>query len=98
MFFNLNPSFNKKGSTSKKMQFDVQANTLLLTNLVTQLELAKITLSKETPLILVIDKPIYPLEKIYYGSLITTLFGTIISIFLSSIYLTLKQLVKKLMK
>ena len=65
--YNLNPAFNIKGAPSKKKQIDVQANTSILTNLVVQLELAKITLRKETPLIQLIDRPILPLDKEQLG-------------------------------
>lgn len=61
--FNLNPSLNIKRTPSTKRQIDVQANTAILTQLVTNLELAKVTLLKETPLIQIIDKPILPLKK-----------------------------------
>ena len=62
--YNLNPAFNIKSTPSKQKQIDVQSNTAILTNLVVQLELAKIALRKETPLIQLIDPPIFPLEKI----------------------------------
>ena len=72
--YNLNPAFNIKGAPSKKKQIDVQANTAILTNLVVQLELAKITLRKETPLIQLIDSPILPLEKEKFGKLKSNIF------------------------
>lgn len=61
--YNLNPAFSLNRTPSTKRQVDVQANTAILTQLVTNLEMAKVTLLKETPLIQVIDKPILPLEK-----------------------------------
>jgi uncharacterized protein involved in exopolysaccharide biosynthesis len=61
--YNLNPSLNIKRTPSAKRQVDVQANTAILTELVRNLELAKVTLRKETPLIQIIDKPILPLKK-----------------------------------
>ena len=67
--YNMNPAFNIKGAPSKKKQIDVTANTAILTNLAVQLELAKITLRKETPLIQLIDRPILPLEKEQFGIL-----------------------------
>jgi hypothetical protein len=73
--YNLNPAFNIKGAPSKKKQIDVQANTAILTNLVVQLELAKITLRKETPLIQLIDRPILPLQKEKFGKLKSIILG-----------------------
>lgn len=65
--FNLNPALNVKRAPSARRQVDVQANTAILTELVKQTELAKVTLRKETPLIQVIDKPILPLAKERFG-------------------------------
>ena len=49
--YNLNPAFNVKSTPSKRKQVDVQANTAILTQLVAQLELSKVSLRKETPLV-----------------------------------------------
>jgi hypothetical protein len=65
--FNLNPALNIRKAPSARRQVDVQANTAILTELVKQAELAKVTLRKETPLIQVIDKPIVPLPKQRFG-------------------------------
>lgn len=46
-----------------KRQVDVRANTAILTQLVANLEMAKVTLRKETPLIQIIYRPIMLLEK-----------------------------------
>ena len=93
--YNLNPAFNIKGAASKKKQIDVQANTAILTNLVVQLELAKITLRKETPLIQLIDRPIFPLEKDSYGKVKSFVFGTFLAVFFTLVYLILSQIIKK---
>lgn len=60
--FNLNQALNINRVPSARKQIDVQANTAMLTQLVQNLELAKVSLRKETPLIQVIDIPILPLE------------------------------------
>ena len=65
--FMLNPALNVRRAPSARRQVDVQANTAILTELVKQSELAKVTLRKETPLIQVIDKPILPLRKENFG-------------------------------
>jgi uncharacterized protein involved in exopolysaccharide biosynthesis len=61
--FNLNASLNIKRTPGQKRQVDVQANTAILTELVKNLELAKVTYRKETPFIHIIDRPILPLKK-----------------------------------
>ena len=94
--YNLNPAFNIKGAPSKKKQIDVQANTAILTNLVVQLELAKITLRKETPLIQLIDRPILPLQKEKFGKLKSIFLGGFLSGFLFILYLIFSRFYKKL--
>ncbi|MBW0161210.1 MAG: lipopolysaccharide biosynthesis protein [Sediminibacterium sp. Gen4] len=61
--YNLNPAFNIQRTPSTRKQIDVQANTAILTELVKNLELARVTLRRETPLIQPIDAPILPLLK-----------------------------------
>ncbi len=94
--YNLNPAFNIKGALSKKKQIDVQANTVLLTNLIVQLELAKITLRKETPLIQLIDRPMFPLTKEKFGKLKSLFLGGFLAGFLTIFSLIIKQLLKKI--
>jgi len=94
--YNLNPAFNIKGAPSKKMQIDVQANTAILTNLVVQLELAKITLRKETPLIQLIDRPILPLQKEKLGKLKSIVLGGFLAVFLYILYLIFGRIYRKM--
>jgi hypothetical protein len=96
--YNLNPAFNIKGAPSKKRQIDVQANTSILTNLVVQLELAKITLRKETPLIQLIDRPILPLTKEKFGKLKLIILGSFLVGLLYILYLVFGRLYKKLVE
>jgi hypothetical protein len=94
--YNLNPAFNIKGAPSKKKQIDVQANTAILTNLVVQLELAKITLRKETPLIQLIDRPIFPLENEKFGKLKSIFLGIFLAGFLCILYFIFGLLYNKI--
>jgi hypothetical protein len=96
--YNLNPAFNIKGAPSKKKQIDVQANTAILTNLVVQLEFAKITLRKETPLIQLIDRPILPLTKEKFGKFKSIILGGFLTGFLSMMYLIFRQLIRKILE
>lgn len=96
--YNLNPALNIKGAPTKKKQIDVQANSAVLTNLVVQLELAKITLRKETPLIQLIDKPILPLENDKYSLLKTPILSALLSGLLMTIYLIFNQLFKRILE
>lgn len=90
--FGLNPALNVRRAPSARRQVDVQANTAILTELVKQSELAKVTLRKETPLIQVIDRPILPLEKESFGKVIGFLMGGVLAGFLVILGLILKRL------
>jgi uncharacterized protein involved in exopolysaccharide biosynthesis len=94
--YNLNPALNIKSSPGKRRQVDVQANTAILTQLVAQLEMSKVTLRKETPLIQVIDRPIFPLEKQKVGKLKSLLLGGFLAGFLTVLYLIFSNLYKKI--
>ena len=94
--FNLNPSLKSKGTQPAKRQVDLQINTSMLTSLVTNLEMSKMALRKETPLIQVIDKPIFPLEKEKVNKLKSFLLGTILAGFLTASCLLFSLLYKKL--
>ena len=94
--YNLNPAFNIKGAPSKKKQIDVTANTAILTNLVVQLELAKITLRKETPLIQLIDRPILPLVKEKSGNLKSIILGGFLADLIYILYLIFGRLYRKM--
>jgi hypothetical protein len=75
---------------------DVQENITILTELVKQSELAKVTLRKETPLIQEIDQPILPLKVEKIGKIKGVLFGGLFICFTALIYLTMKR--RRLMK
>ncbi|MBL0738846.1 lipopolysaccharide biosynthesis protein [Flavobacterium sp. GN10] len=90
--FNLNPALNIRRAPSARRQVDVQANTAILTELVKQSELAKVTLRKETPLIQVIDRPILPLAKEKFGKAKGVLIGGFLAGFLMILYLILKRI------
>lgn len=92
--FNLNPALNVRRAPSARRQVDVQANTAILTELVKQTELAKVTLRKETPLIQVIDKPILPLPKDRFGKAKGIIIGGFSAGFLMVVYLIFSRLIK----
>ncbi len=92
--YNLNPAFNVKKTPSTRRQIDVQANTAILNQLVTQLELSKASLRKETPLVQLIDRPILPLEKDKLGRLKSLVLGGFLAGFLSVLYLIFGRLYK----
>jgi hypothetical protein len=94
--FGLNPAMNVRRAPSARRQVDVQANTAILTELVKQTELAKVTLRKETPLIQVIDRPILPLKKEKFGKTKGIVFGGFSADFLVVIVLILRRFLKQI--
>ena len=94
--YNLNPAFNVKKTPSTRRQVDVQANTAILTQLVANLELSKVSLRKETPLIQVIDRPILPLDKDRVSKRKSLLLGGFLAGFLTVLYLLFTSLYKKM--
>jgi len=94
--YNLNPALNVKRTPSIRRQVDVQANTAILTQLVAQLELSKVSLRKETPLVQLIDRPILPLEKDKVGRLKSLVLGGFLAGFLTVLYLVFWQLYRKM--
>jgi hypothetical protein len=94
--FMLNPALNVRRAPSARRQVDVQANTAILTELVKQTELAKVTLRKETPLIQVIDRPILPLPKERFGKAKGLVMGGFLAGFLMVLGLIVRRLLKEL--
>jgi hypothetical protein len=94
--FNLNPALNVRRTPSAKRQIDVQANTAILTEIVKQLALAKVTFRKETPLIQVIDAPILPLEKKRFGKAKGILIGGFLAGFVILFGLIIRRILKHL--
>jgi hypothetical protein len=92
--FGLNPAMNVRRAPSARRQVDVQANTAILTELVKQSELAKVTLRKETPLIQIIDRPILPLEKEKFGKAKGLVIGGYLAGFLMVLYLIVRRLIR----
>ncbi len=94
---NPNPSLQILRVPSQHRQVDVEANGAMLTELVKNLELAKISLRKETPLIQVIDTPILPLEQDKIGKIKGLIIGGILGGILTAIILTIRRYYRKIM-
>ncbi|NCD70758.1 Wzz/FepE/Etk N-terminal domain-containing protein [Mucilaginibacter agri] len=94
---NINPSRLVLKATSQQKQVDVQASTAVLTQLVANLELAKVSLRKETPLIQIIDSPILPLEKHRLGRIKSGILGGFVGAFAVIFALMIGRVYKKVM-
>jgi len=92
---NANPLMATLRVTSQKKEIDVQANTAIYSEIVKNLEVEKISLRQETPLIQVIDKPVYPLTKYQMGKLFGAILGMIAGLFFISGILIVKRVIEK---
>jgi hypothetical protein len=94
--YNLNPALKSKGTVPSKRQVDLQINTTMLTSLVSNLEMSKMALRKETPLIQIIDRPMFPLEQEKVNKLKSMALGGFLAGFLTVLYLVFTTLYKKM--
>jgi hypothetical protein len=78
---------------SKRRQVDVQANTAILTELVKNLEISKLTLRKETPLIQTIDEPQLPLDVQVVGKKAIVI-GAVLGFVLIVMVLTIRLIIR----
>jgi len=94
---NINISRQVLKVPSQRKQVDVQANTAILTELVKNLEISKVSLRKETPLIQVIDEPIFPLPVKKNGLVISFVIGAFLAGLLGVIVLTIRRALKSVL-
>jgi hypothetical protein len=94
---NANPSLQILRVPSQHRQVDVQANQAILTQLVANLELSKVSLRKETPLIQVIDRPILPLEKERFGKAKGLILGGVMFGILTVLFLVFSKALKSIL-
>lgn len=95
---NANPALLTLRVPSQKKQVDVQASTAIYSEIVKNLELSKITLRQETPLIQVIDTPVLPLKKNKVGKIKGILVGGLVFGTLAVIALLVKKIFRSLLR
>ena len=82
----------------QKALVDVQANGSIYQEIVTQLELAKVTHRNKTPLIQIIDKPTLPLENSKLKFIECLIYGIFGGLLLAILYFSLTRLYHSLIK
>jgi uncharacterized protein involved in exopolysaccharide biosynthesis len=92
---NANPGLQILRVPSQKKQIDVQASTAIYAEIVKNLELSKMSLRQETPLIQLIDSPVLPLEKTVISKVSGILLGVLLGVFLSTTFLIAKKILKR---
>ncbi|HEX5152062.1 MAG TPA: hypothetical protein VFW07_11495 [Parafilimonas sp.] len=90
--YNLNPAFQSQRSGAQEGQLTMTALGSAYGEVLKNLELAKITLLKETPLYQVIDEPQLPLIAEKHGRLMSLITGGIVGVILTSAFLIMKRL------
>lgn len=68
----------------------------ILTEIVKQLELAKVTFRKETPLMQIIDKPILPLQKKIFGKTKGLIYGGFLAAFMMLSFVIIRKVLKNI--
>lgn len=94
---NANPTRMSLHVASAKHEVDAQANEALLKELIKNLELTKMDLRRETPLIQIIDQPVLPLEMVESSRLKSLILGGIIAGILIVGFLITKEYFRRLM-
>lgn len=76
---------------------DKLASQTMYAEIMKNLELSKIAMEQETPIIQIVDRPILPLEKKKFGRLKGIVFGGAIGGFLIAMYFILRKIYKDIM-
>ncbi len=95
---NLNPAKAVVSAGKARKQIDLQISGAVYGEILKNLELAKVTLQKETPLIQVIDSPVYPLFKEKLGKAKGIILGGILAGFLILGWLLGRRFYQSIMK
>lgn len=89
---NLNPTRQvQRAAPVQRAQFSAETNKAVLGEMVKNLEMSKMALLKETPLIQVVDEPVYPLKKDKLGKVKGIVLGGIILALLTVFSIVVKR-------
>lgn len=94
--FNLNPAYSIQRSSSQQSQAQATVVGTAYGEVVKNLELAKITLQKETPLYQIVDEPMLPLVQERKSKLVWLIIGGFIGGLIIVAWLTLRRVFKRL--
>lgn len=95
---NANPALVTLRVPSQRRQVDVQANSAIYGEIVKNLEVSKISLRQETPLIQVIDRPVLPLFVDKLGKLKGVLAGGFLGCFLIILIISIRKIFTSILK
>jgi hypothetical protein len=89
----LNPTRQVLRTSIQRGMLSVETNKAILSELIKNIEMTKMVLLKETPLIQVIDRPVAPLVNSNLSAFLTMLLGAFVFLFFGVIYLLIKKIV-----
>jgi Chain length determinant protein. len=96
---NLNPTRQAQRTIPiQRSQFSAETNRAILGQLVQNLELSKMNLMKESPLIEKIDEPIYPLVVIKLGKIKGFVVGSILFAFFTLTFLSVRKFLLQVLR
>ncbi|WP_447770490.1 lipopolysaccharide biosynthesis protein [Sphingobacterium faecium] len=96
---NLNPTRQaQRLIPSQRSQFSVESNKVILGQILQNLEIAKMSLLQESPLIQIVDEPNYPLEKKTVSKSKMAIIGFIVAGILGVIVLIVYQFIRATLK
>ncbi|GEP89441.1 Chain length determinant protein [Chitinophaga terrae (ex Kim and Jung 2007)] len=94
---NTNPAKQIAMVTGEVAMRDKLVLQTMYAEVIKNLELGKLAMAQETPMIQIVDKPIYPLNRQRFSKAICIVIGGVLAGVLSSVFLVLKFELKKLM-
>jgi hypothetical protein len=94
---NANPARQVLRVPSQRSQVDAETNRAMLSELVRNLEGAKMSLRKETPLIQILDEATFPLERRRESKTKAVIIGAVVAGILAIVFYTVTLLYKKIM-
>ncbi|MNE30355.1 hypothetical protein D3C80_1238650 [compost metagenome] len=94
---NLNPVKQVAAVPGQKKQVDIQVISSAYGEVLKNLELSKLALSRETPFIQIIDAPIVPLPKEYIGRITGIVLGMVITIFFAFFFVIGSKIYKEIL-
>jgi hypothetical protein len=96
---NMNPTRQvQRVAPIQRAQASAETNKAILSSLIQNLEMSKMALMKEAPLLQIVDGPIYPLQKERFGKAKGIILGGLIFGFLMTFFLLIKAIAKKIMQ
>ncbi len=94
--FNLNSALQAERTPIYKNQFRAQVNEAAYGEVLKNLELAKISLQKQSPIYLILDEPHLPLERIGQGKLLSLIAGLFIGGIVAIAFLVVKKIAQNI--